>query len=143
MKKFFSILVACFIMAAPLFGENKVTSASVNFRTEATTKSDVITVIPKGTIVNVISSSNEGWSFVTYSDKKGYISSKYLKAPVTITNTSVKYYINSKGEKVQSPTYYPTVPAGATAICRDGTYSFSKSRKGTCSHHGGVAKWLK
>jgi hypothetical protein len=24
----------------------------------------------------------------------------------------------------------------------DGTYSFSQSRRGTCSHHGGVAKWL-
>jgi len=33
-------------------------------------------------------------------------------------------------------------PAGATAKCRDGTYSFSQSRRGTCSHHGGVAKWL-
>lgn len=34
-------------------------------------------------------------------------------------------------------------PPGATALCRDGTYSFSKHRSGTCSHHGGVAKWLK
>ena len=34
------------------------------------------------------------------------------------------------------------VPAGATALCRDGTYSFSQHRSGTCSHHGGVAKWL-
>jgi hypothetical protein len=33
-------------------------------------------------------------------------------------------------------------PAGATAQCRDGTYSFSRSRRGTCSHHGGVARWL-
>jgi hypothetical protein len=33
-------------------------------------------------------------------------------------------------------------PPGATALCRDGTYSFSKHRSGTCSHHGGVAKWL-
>lgn len=31
----------------------------------------------------------------------------------------------------------------ATAICRDGTCSISKSRSGTCSHHGGVARWLK
>lgn len=34
------------------------------------------------------------------------------------------------------------IPSGASAICRDGTYSFSQSRRGTCSHHGGVAKWL-
>lgn len=33
-------------------------------------------------------------------------------------------------------------PAGATAQCRDGTYSFSQHRQGTCSHHGGVARWL-
>lgn len=33
-------------------------------------------------------------------------------------------------------------PPGATARCRDGTYSFSHHRSGTCSHHGGVAKWL-
>jgi len=34
-------------------------------------------------------------------------------------------------------------PAGATARCRDGSYSFSKHHSGTCSHHGGVAAWLK
>lgn len=35
-----------------------------------------------------------------------------------------------------------SAPPGATARCRDGTYSYSKHRSGTCSHHGGVAKWL-
>ncbi len=33
-------------------------------------------------------------------------------------------------------------PAGATALCKDGTYSFSQHHSGTCSHHGGVARWL-
>jgi len=33
-------------------------------------------------------------------------------------------------------------PAGATALCRDGSYSFSASHRGTCSHHGGVGQWL-
>ncbi len=33
-------------------------------------------------------------------------------------------------------------PPGATAVCRDGTYSFSQHHAGTCSHHGGVATWL-
>ena len=35
-----------------------------------------------------------------------------------------------------------TAPPGATALCRDGTYSYSQHRSGTCSHHGGVAQWL-
>ena len=30
----------------------------------------------------------------------------------------------------------------ATAICRDGTCSISQSRSGTCSWHGGVARWI-
>lgn len=34
------------------------------------------------------------------------------------------------------------VPPGATAQCRDGTYSYSHHHSGTCSHHGGVARWL-
>jgi len=33
-------------------------------------------------------------------------------------------------------------PVGATARCRDATYSFSQHHAGTCSHHGGVAVWL-
>jgi uncharacterized protein DUF3761 len=33
-------------------------------------------------------------------------------------------------------------PPGASARCRDGTYSYSRHRSGTCSHHGGVAVWL-
>ena len=33
-------------------------------------------------------------------------------------------------------------PSGATALCNDGTYSYSLSRRGTCSWHGGVALWL-
>ncbi len=53
-------------------------------------------------------------------------------------------YVNSKGDEVHSPskTISGKVPAGASAKCRDGTYSFSRSRRGTCSHHGGVSEWL-
>jgi hypothetical protein len=35
-----------------------------------------------------------------------------------------------------------TDPTGATAKCKDGTYSKSAHRSGTCSSHGGVAQWL-
>jgi hypothetical protein len=31
---------------------------------------------------------------------------------------------------------------GAIAQCKDGMYSHAKNRKGACSRHGGVAKWL-
>ncbi|WAL68214.1 DUF3761 domain-containing protein [Amycolatopsis cynarae] len=51
-------------------------------------------------------------------------------------------YRNVDGACVPRPTHAATAPAGATARCNDGTYSFSQHRRGTCSHHGGVAEWL-
>jgi hypothetical protein len=53
------------------------------------------------------------------------------------------YYTNVDGDLVHSPAYSSTgaAPAGATAQCADGTYSFSQHRSGTCSYHGGVSSW--
>lgn len=51
-------------------------------------------------------------------------------------------YVNTYGNTVCRPYESSGVPAGATAQCEDGTYSFSQSRRGTCSGHGGVAMWL-
>ncbi len=36
----------------------------------------------------------------------------------------------------------PTKPAGATARCKDRTWSKSQNRSGTCSSHKGVAYWV-
>ena len=33
--------------------------------------------------------------------------------------------------------------SGATAKCKDGTYSHAATHRGACSRHGGVAEWLK
>ncbi|HEX3732438.1 MAG TPA: DUF3761 domain-containing protein [Mycobacteriales bacterium] len=52
------------------------------------------------------------------------------------------HYVNSKGSCVPRPIKAASAPAGATAKCKDGTYSSSQSRRGTCSSHGGVAAWL-
>ncbi|VWD49943.1 DUF3761 domain-containing protein [Burkholderia contaminans] len=53
-------------------------------------------------------------------------------------------YRNRDGETVHAPAHSKSgrVPDGASARCRDGTYSFSRHRRGTCSGHGGVAAWL-
>jgi hypothetical protein len=64
------------------------------------------------------------------------------KAPQPVVNCPNGSYTNTSGNKVCSPYQNPSAPNGASARCRDGTYSFSQSRSGTCSHHGGVAEWL-
>jgi hypothetical protein len=72
-------------------------------------------------------------------------------APATTRNTTAQnnttgscgsdYYRNSDGVCVHRPASGPGAPAGATARCNDGSYSYSTHRSGTCSHHGGVAVW--
>lgn len=64
------------------------------------------------------------------------------ETPADIPLSNNNYYTNVDGNQVHSPAYAPNVPQGASARCRDGTYSFSQNRRGTCSHHGGVAEWL-
>jgi Protein of unknown function (DUF3761) len=58
----------------------------------------------------------------------------------TVTNSptlSPRLAINSI---IQLPTDDPLQQV--TAICNDGTYSYSLHRRGTCSHHGGVREWV-
>ena len=51
-------------------------------------------------------------------------------------------YVNVSGDTVCRPYSSPTgPPAGASAICNDGTYSFSEHHQGTCSGHGGVRQF--
>jgi hypothetical protein len=52
------------------------------------------------------------------------------------------YYVNSDGNCIHRPAQADSAPSGATAKCKDGTYSFSAHRSGTCSGHQGVAAWL-
>ncbi len=66
--------------------------------------------------------------------------SQQSSQPSNLSNDN--HYQNSDGNTVHSPAYSNTIPSGATAQCRDGSYSFSQHRQGTCSHHGGVAQWL-
>lgn len=149
------------LSALNAFGGVRYTTANLHLRYGPGTKYQVVTVIPKGTPVTIDEDCNCRWIAVEYCGNIGYVSSKYLSSKYhnpsqTVSRyrhsysstsysrptSSVHYYTNTYGNRVQSPTYYSSTPSGATAICRDGTYSFSQSRRGTCSHHGGVARWL-
>lgn len=55
--------------------------------------------------------------------------------------SSGRHYTNVDGNSVHSPMRASHRPAGATAQCRDGSWSFSQHHSGTCSHHGGVSSW--
>lgn len=54
-------------------------------------------------------------------------------------------YINVDGQTIHRPAHTKSghAPKGATAKCRDGSFSFSQHHRGTCSGHHGVATWLR
>lgn len=136
------------------FGSNSqqvFTNGNVNLRSAPTTNSRVIYQIPKGTTID-LNGCQDKWCEITISGHSGFIARQYTVSAENYHSREYKkvahpigpvnYYTNSRGNVVQSPTHYDAPPAGATAQCRDGSYSFSQSRRGTCSHHGGVARWL-
>lgn len=71
---------------------------------------------------------------VTYTDGKE--TSREKTSENIVTQPVSKLILIGTKEVVQTPC------AGATAICGDGTCSYSANRRGTCSHHQGVSQWL-
>lgn len=145
MKKLIISLVSYLVAIAPVFAQNRIAKSFANLRAQSNVNSTVIEIIPRGERVYVVGDLAGGWSQVVYNYKVGYVYTSTLISEENHTytlRTRVHYYTNSAGQRVQSPTYYPSAPRGATARCVDGTYSFSRNRRGTCSHHGGVAQWL-
>lgn len=66
----------------------KYTTANVNFRNGASTSNTSYGILPKGTKVYVLQSKSNGWSYVQYNNKYGYISSTYLSNNKPTTSTS-------------------------------------------------------
>lgn len=146
MKRFSLFLIQSLIVLSGFAQTGaKYTTVNLNLRQNDNSLSQVITVIPRGTAVTMAEDCDCEWILVSYKGQTGYVYSKYLSKskPDHISSGShIMHYTNSSGNRVQSPNYYNSAPAGATALCQDGTYSFSQNRRGTCSHHGGVKIWF-
>lgn len=125
-------------------GTTAYTTTEIRLRVEPAPAARVLVTLEAGTQVHLRGCA-DGWCRVTARGRTGYLLGEFLtnKSPRQPA-TQDRGYKNSRGEWVPSPQRTPDnePPQGATALCRDGTYSFSQSRRGTCSHHGGVAQWL-
>jgi hypothetical protein len=87
------------------------------------------------------------FAFPPFADAKKEAPSQATEQTATPTESDLAshgHYINKDKEVVHSPSKSVSgkVPSGASAKCRDGSYSFSRHHSGTCSHHGGVAQWI-
>ena len=64
---------------------------------------------------------------------------------VAATATTPPKAASDKGpaKPPQSAADVSSAATGATARCKDNTYSHAAHRSGACSKHGGVAEWMK
>jgi hypothetical protein len=126
-----------------------VTRVATPLREAPSVEARAFTTIPPKTNVTA-TSCTDGWCALRYQNFTGHVVQAFLRfpPPAALSDQRIvsvrRGYTNSRGEHVASPvrTLDGQPPTGASAKCRDGTFSFSRSRRGTCSHHGGVSRWL-
>lgn len=133
-----------FLLAATAVAATYRTKGQAMLHVSPSARSATLATLPSGEVVEV-SACSATWCSAGWHGRNGWIARRYLslyeKAPAQAKTG--RGYRNSDGEWVPSPQQSPNgPPAGASAQCNDGTYSFSKHRQGTCSHHGGVRRWL-
>ncbi len=161
-KQFILIFLLNVVLTFNCFGQLvRFTTTNLNVRKGPSTGYAILGTVPAGTqvTINDYNYYESDWLEVVYNGQTGYISTKYLSGQRGLqaknnsnswsSNSYTKttsggrgYYTNVDGNRIPRPYYSTSTPSGATAICRDGTYSFSAHRRGTCSHHGGVKVWL-
>lgn len=117
----------------------RYTNANVNFRSGASTKYTSYGVINKNTQVYVISKRDDGWSYVKYNNKYGYIYSKYLSTTSSTlptfqrTSTSLVEIIKNCKKYYANNNFYYSLAAGVRSIPADKSKTYDGKRYVDCS----------
>lgn len=142
MRKLAALVVAfCFstsvLAAQAKLPETAYTTGAVSLPAKPDPNAKSVARLAAETPVHVVACEKD-WCQIAVNGLNGYLPRLSLSAKPNGSFVEGAGYTNSQGNKVRSPTRTPDnqPPAGATVQYRDGTYSFSQSRRGTCSHHG-------
>ena len=85
----------------------------VNFRTEATTESDVIDILPRNTEV-LATEYTDGWYRILYEDEEGYICEDFLGKEKTMQNRNL--VVIDAGHQAKADTSMEPIGPGATEM---------------------------
>ncbi|HET7230522.1 MAG TPA: DUF3761 domain-containing protein [Longimicrobium sp.] len=109
---------------------------TMNIRAGAGTNFSVVRTVARGERLKTGPGDSAGWALVYdgYGGRIGYV----YRASQNLRSHAPR----SAAARPRRRSRTPAHPAGASAVCRDGSYSYSAHRRGTCSWHGGVAQWL-
>jgi len=137
-------LLTIVLLAAPGVAATYRTKGQAMLHASASARSATLATLASGETIEV-SACSATWCKAKWHGRDGWIARRnltlYEKTPPQAK--SGRGYRSSDGHWVPSPQQSPNgPPAGASAQCNDGTYSFSRHHSGTCSHHGGVRRWI-
>jgi hypothetical protein len=136
MKKTIAIIIALItlLLCVNALALNRVTTSALNIRATPSLKGTIVATVKRGTSLSV-ASCGPTWCQVSYQGRLRYAVRVRLLAPSArpLSRPNGKGYTNIDGNHILSPVFAPSAPAGASALCADGTYSFSAHRRGTCS----------
>jgi hypothetical protein len=124
-----------------------VIAENIGLRQTANQNGKVIQALPQDANVEIIKQKGT-WFYVRILGRTGWVQGDAIRiqednsadytAPLLGKSALLR-----KSRGVSPQTINRTAGGGeASARCADGTLSYSAHRRGTCSHHGGVAEWF-
>jgi hypothetical protein len=109
----------------------------LNVRSGPGTDYPVVRTLSRGDAVQVGEADDRGWARVGATHSNEYV----YRPTRALSSTSPPLAEPKPTRKRPHEADAGVSSTGATAMCRDGSLSYSAHRRGTCSHHGGVAVW--
>jgi hypothetical protein len=137
--------IALLLITTQVVSSVSATTSSIIASIPTATATPTMTLTPTTTLTPTITSTP------TITDTPTITSTPTASSMPSGTNTStITFTPSATFPPTRTRTLIPTVTQppvinplqGVTAICMDGSYSYSQHRQGTCSHHGGVKQWI-
>ena len=119
-----------------------VITENANLRETPNQSGEVIQTLPQNSPVEIVHQKG-AWFLVRADGQTGWMHGNTIRLDETnlteLPRAVPPIYTEPKPRR--EPPAATINKSGASALCRDGTLSYSRNRRGTCSHHGGVAQW--
>lgn len=123
-------------------GHGGVMTAAMKSAAKAQARADA-KAVAKATKAEKTTTRSEGKMDRTATTAATKVEKTTSKAATTMARVEKKAEARAEKTAAAAPAKVDDHDArGATAECRDHTYSHAKSQRGACSRHGGVAKFL-
>lgn len=118
-----------------------VITENANLRRTPSSTGEVIQTLPQDASIEVVRQQG-AWFYVKAREQGGWMHGNTIRLDDKSLPAPTVVYTPKPEPPIVRRTPEPEIDnSGATAKCRDGTLSYSAHRRGTCSHHGGVAIW--